>query len=127
MNSISVSMTLSNTLDTVSEWPKKHSYEPYIPTNLLFFTIDTNTLSRFYYVRITFYLQTSHFYPPRARIFYIMRSRMRANGQPNVRNMEIRQKRKGKHAAMADAARCVSECSTLRCPMQRTAITGQQL
>ena len=114
MNSISVSMTLSNTLDTVSEWPQKHSYEPYIPTNLLFFTIDTNTLSRFYYVRITFYLQTGHFYPPRARILYIMRSRMRANGQPNVRNMEIRQKRKGKHAAMADAARCVGECSTLR-------------
>lgn len=50
MNSISVSMTLFNTLDTVSEWPKKHSYEPYIPTNLLFFTIDTNILSRFYYV-----------------------------------------------------------------------------
>lgn len=39
---------------------------------------------------------------------------MRANGQPNVRNMEIRQKGKGKHAAMADAARCVSECNTLR-------------
>lgn len=50
MNSISVSMTLSNTLDTVSEWTQKHSYEPYIPTNLLFFTIDTNTLSRFYYI-----------------------------------------------------------------------------
>lgn len=39
---------------------------------------------------------------------------MRANGQPNARNMEICQKRKGKHAAMADAAHCVSECSTLR-------------
>lgn len=114
MNSISVSMTQSNTLDMVSEWPKKHSYEPYIPTNLLFFTIETNILSRFYYVRITFYLQTGHFYPPRARILYIMRSRMRANGQPNARNTEIRQKRKGKHAAMADAARCVGECSTLR-------------
>lgn len=50
MNSISVSTTLSNTLDTVTEWPKKHSYEPYIPTNLLFFTIETNILSRFYYV-----------------------------------------------------------------------------
>ena len=50
MNSISVSTTPSNTLDRVSEWPKKHSYEPYIPTNLLFFTIDTNILSRFYYV-----------------------------------------------------------------------------
>lgn len=50
MNSISFSETLSNTLDMVSEWPKKHSYEPYIPTNLLFFTIDTNTLSRFYYI-----------------------------------------------------------------------------
>lgn len=37
MNSISFSETLSNTLDMVSEWPKKHSYEPYIPTNLLFF------------------------------------------------------------------------------------------
>lgn len=48
MNSISVSTTLSNTLDTVSEWPKKRSYEPYIPTNLLFFTIDTNTLPHFY-------------------------------------------------------------------------------
>lgn len=80
MNSISVSTTLSNTLDTVSEWPKKHSYEPYIPTNLLFFTIENNILSRFYYVRITFYLQTGHFYPPRARILYIMRSRMRTNG-----------------------------------------------
>lgn len=114
MNSISVSMTLSNTLDTVSEWPKKHSYEPYIPTNLLFFTIENNILSRFYYVRITFYLQTSHFYPPRARILYIMRGRMRANGRPIARNTEIRQKRKGKRAAMADAARCVSECSTLR-------------
>lgn len=39
---------------------------------------------------------------------------MRANGQPIARNMEIRQKREGKHAAMADAARCVGECSTLR-------------
>lgn len=114
MNSISVSTTLSNTLDTVSEWPKKHSYEPYIPTNLLFFTIENNILSRFYYVRITFYLQTRHFYPPRARILYIMRIRMRANGQPIARSMEIRQKGKGKHAAMADAARCVGECSTLR-------------
>lgn len=54
MNSISFSETLSNTLDMVSEWPKKRSYEPSIPTNLLFFTIDTNILSRFYYVRITF-------------------------------------------------------------------------
>lgn len=99
MNSISVSTTLSNTLDTVSEWPQKHSYEPYIPTNLLFFTIDTNILSRFYYVRITFYLQTGHFYPPRACILYIMRSRMRANGQPVARNTEIHQKGEGKHAA----------------------------
>lgn len=99
MNSISFSETLSNTLDMVSEWPKKHSYEPSIPTNLLFFTIDTNILSHFYCVRITFYLQTGHFYPPRARILYIMRSRMPANGQPVARNMEIRQKRKGKHAA----------------------------
>lgn len=114
MNSISFSETLSNTLDMVSEWLQKRSYEPSILANLLFFTIDTNISSHFYYVRITFYLQTGHFYPPRARILYIMRSRMRANGQPNARNMEIRQKRKGKHAAMADAARCVGECSTLR-------------
>ena len=92
-------MTLFNTLDTVSEWPKKHSYEPYIPTNLLFFTIETNILSRFYYVRITFYLQTGHFYPPRACILYIMRGRMRANGQPIARDAEIRQKREGKHTA----------------------------
>lgn len=99
MNSISVSTTLSNTLDMVSEWPKKHSYEPYIPTNLLFFTIETNILSRFYYVRITIYLQTGHFSPPRARILYIMRSRMRANGQPVARNTEIHQKGEGKHAA----------------------------
>ena len=73
MNSISFSETLSNTLDMVSEWPKKRSYEPSILANLLFFTIDTNILSRFYYVRITFYLQTGHFYPPRARILYIGR------------------------------------------------------
>lgn len=99
MNSISFSETLSNTLDKVSEWPKKRSYEPSIPTNLLFFTIDTNILSRFYYVRITFYLQTGHFYPPRARILYIMRSRMRANGQLVARNTEIHQKGEGKHAA----------------------------
>lgn len=39
---------------------------------------------------------------------------MRANGQPIARDAEIRQKRKGKHAAMADAARCVGECSTLQ-------------
>lgn len=39
---------------------------------------------------------------------------MRANGQPVARNTEIHQKGKGKHAAMADAARCVSECNTLR-------------
>lgn len=39
---------------------------------------------------------------------------MQANGLSIARNMEIRQKRKGKHAAMADAARCVGECSTLR-------------
>lgn len=39
---------------------------------------------------------------------------MRANGQPIARNMEIRQKRKGKHAAMTDAVRCVGEYSTLR-------------
>lgn len=38
---------------------------------------------------------------------------MRANGQPVARNMEIRQKRKGKHAAMTDAAHCVGECSAL--------------
>lgn len=50
MNSISVSTTLSNTLDRVSEWPQKHSYGPYIPTNLLFFTIDTNILPHFYYI-----------------------------------------------------------------------------
>ncbi len=106
MNSISFSETLSNTLDMVSEWPKKRSYEPSIPTNLLFFTIDTNILSRFYYVRITIYLQTGHFYPPRARILYIMRSRMRANGQSIARNTQIC--RKGK-------------ASTLRRPMQRTA------
>ena len=36
---------------------------------------------------------------------------MRANGQPNVRNMEIRQKRKGKHAAMTDAAHCDNEAA----------------
>lgn len=114
MNSISFSETLSNTLDMVSEWPKKRSHEPSILAKLQFFTIDTNILSRFYYVRITFYLQTGHFYPPRARILYIMRSRMRANGQPVARNMEIRQERKGKHAAQADAAHCVGECSTLR-------------
>lgn len=42
MNSISVSTTLSNTLDKVSEWPQKRSYEPSIPTKLLFFTIGTN-------------------------------------------------------------------------------------
>ena len=39
---------------------------------------------------------------------------MRVNGQPNARNMEIRQKRKGKHAAMADAAHCDDRCSALR-------------
>ena len=50
MNSISFSETLSNTLDMVSEWPKKRSYEPSSPTNLLFFTINTNTLPHFYYV-----------------------------------------------------------------------------
>lgn len=50
MNSISFSETLSNTLDMVSEWPKKHSYEPSILANLLFFTIDTNILPHFYYV-----------------------------------------------------------------------------
>lgn len=50
MNSISFSETLSNTLDMVSEWPKKRSYEPSIPTNLLFFTIDTNILPHFCYV-----------------------------------------------------------------------------
>lgn len=50
MNSISFSETLSNTLDMVSEWPKKRSYEPSIPTNLLFFTIDTNILPHFYYI-----------------------------------------------------------------------------
>lgn len=99
MNSISFSETLSNTLDMVSEWPKKRSYEPSILANLLFFTIDTNILSRFYYVRITFYLQTGHFYPPRARILYIMRSRMRANGQQVAQNTEIHQKGEGKHAA----------------------------
>lgn len=99
MNSISFSETLSNTLDMVSEWPKKRSHEPSILANLLFFTIDTNTLPHFYYVRITFYLQTGHFYPPRARILYIMRSRMRANGQSVARNTEIHQKGEGKHAA----------------------------
>lgn len=114
MNSISFSETLSNTLDMVSEWPKKRSYEPSILANLQFFTIDTNILPHFYYVRITFYLQTGHFYTPRARILYIMRSRMRANGQPVVRNTEIHQKGEGKHAAQADAAHCVGECSTLR-------------
>ena len=114
MNSISFSETLSNTLDMVSEWSKKHSYEPSILANLRFFTIDTNISSHFYCVRITFYLQTGHFYPPHARILYIMRSRMRANGQPVARNTEIHQKGEGKHAAMADAARCVGECSTLR-------------
>lgn len=106
MNSISFSETLSNTLDMVSEWPKKRSYEPSIPTNLLFFTIDTNTSSRFYYVRITIYLQTGHFYTPGARILYIMKSRMRANGQPTARNTQKRRKEKA---------------STLRGPMQRTA------
>lgn len=111
MNSISFSETLSNTLDMVSEWPKKRSYEPSIPTNLLFFTIDTNILPHFCYVRITFYLQTGHFYTPRTRILYIMRSRMRANGQPIARNMEIRQKGEGKHAAMADAAHCDDEAT----------------
>lgn len=50
MNSISFSETLSNTLDMVSEWPKKRSYEPSILANLQFFTIDTNTLPHFYYV-----------------------------------------------------------------------------
>lgn len=114
MNSISFSETLSNTLDMVSEWPKKRSYEPSIPTNLLFFTIDTNISPHFCYVRITFYLQTGHFYPPRARILYIMRSRMRTNGQPVARNTEIHQKGEGKLAAQADAAHCVGECSTLR-------------
>ncbi len=99
MNSISFSEALSNTLDMVSEWPKKHSYEPSILANLLFFTIDTNILSRFYYVRITFYLQTGHFYPPSARILYIMRNRMRANGQPVAQNTKIHQKGEGKHAA----------------------------
>lgn len=99
MNSISFSETLSNTLDMVSEWLQKRSYEPSIPTNLLFFTIDTNILPHFCYVRITFYLQTGHFYTPRARILYIMRNRMRANGQTIVRNTEIHQKGEGKHAA----------------------------
>ena len=99
MNSISFSETLSNTLDMVSEWPKKRSYEPSILANLQFFAIDTNISSRFYCVRITFYLQTGHFYPPRARILYIMRSRMQANGQPIARNTEIHQKGEGKHAA----------------------------
>lgn len=42
MNSISFSETLSNTLDMVSEWLQKRSYEPSILANLLFFTIDTN-------------------------------------------------------------------------------------
>lgn len=99
MNSISFSETLSNTLDMVSEWPKKRSYEPSILANLRFFTIDTSILPHFFYVRITFYLQTGHFYPPRARILYIMRSRMRANGQSVARNTEIHQKGEGKHAA----------------------------
>ena len=50
MNSISVSMTPSNTLDKVSEWPKKRSHEPSILANLLFFTIETNILPHFYYI-----------------------------------------------------------------------------
>lgn len=36
---------------------------------------------------------------------------MRANGQPVARNMEIRQERKGKHAAQADAAHCDNEAT----------------
>ena len=56
MNSISFSETLSNTLDMVSEWPKKHSYEPSIPTNLLFFTIDTNILP---HLRLNYILSTN--------------------------------------------------------------------
>ena len=111
MNSISFSETLSNTLDMVSEWPKKRSHEPSILANLRFFTIDTSILPHFFYVRITFYLQTGHFYPPRARILY----REAECGQMGSRLPEIRRYiRKGK-------------ASTLRRPMQRTAITRQQL
>ena len=83
MNSISFSETLSNTLDMVSEWPKKRSHEPSILANLQFFTIDTSILPHFFYVRITFYLQTGHFYPPRARILYI---RYRTHTTTNIHN-----------------------------------------
>lgn len=84
MNSISFSETLSNTLDMVSEWPKKRSYEPSIPTNLLFFTIETSNSSRFYFIRRGFYLQTGHFYPSHARTLYIRRDRIRAKWQLNA-------------------------------------------
>lgn len=99
MNSISFSETLSNTLDMVSEWLQKRSYEPSIPTNLLFFTIETNNSSRFYFIRRGFYLQTGHFYPlTRTHVIYKER--------PNQDEMAVECTKhadtpegKGKHAA----------------------------
>lgn len=70
MNSISFSETLSNTLDMVSEWPKKRSYEPSILANLLFFTIS-------HLIFITFITSELHFiykqaiFIHRAHAYYI--------------------------------------------------------
>lgn len=70
MNSISFSETLSNTLDMVSEWPKKHSYEPYIPTNLLFFTIKTTSYPVFITLELHFIYKRAIFIH-RAHAYYI--------------------------------------------------------
>ncbi len=116
MNSISFSKTLSNTLDMVSEWPKKRSYEPSIPTNLLFFTIETNISSRFYCVRITIYLQTGHFYPPtRTHIIY--------NEKPNAGKWAADCPKCGDTTERGRQARCIGRCSALRGRMQHAAMT----
>lgn len=61
MNSISFSETLSNTLDMVSEWPKKRSYEPSILANLLFFTISITSELHFIYKQAIF-IHRAHAY-----------------------------------------------------------------
>lgn len=70
MNSISFSETLSNTLDMVSEWPQKHSYEPSILANLLFFTIDTSILPHFFTSELHFIYKRAIFIH-RAHAYYI--------------------------------------------------------
>ena len=116
MNSISFSETLSNTLDMVSEWPKKRSHEPSILANLQFFTIDTSILPHFF-LRQNYILSTNGPFLSTARTHIIY------NEKPNADKWAAGCPKYGDTSERERQARCVGRCSALRGRMQHAAKT----